>query len=186
LQAIKQFCRWMVKDRRAIELPLAHLEPLNVQTDRRHNRRELTEEELPRLLKAMLKSSRIFRRLTGPDRYHLYATACATGFRASALASLTPESFDLDAWPATVTLATRKNKSRKLKVQPLPPEVADLLRNYLRDKPAGQPVWRGSWVSDHCGAEILRIDLEALGIPYVIDGPDGRSTPTSTRCAIPT
>jgi integrase len=173
LQAIKQFCRWMVKDRRAIELPLAHLEPLNVQTDRRHDRRELTEKELQRLLKATLSSSKVFRRLTGRDRYHLYATACATGFRASALASLTPESFDLDADPPTVTLATCKNKSRKLKVQPLPPDVADLLRDYLRDMPAGQSVWRGSWASDHCGAEMLRIDLEAADIPYVVDGPDG-------------
>jgi integrase len=173
LQAIKQFCRWMVKDRRASELPLAHLEPLNVQTDRRHDRRELTEEELPRLLHATRASTRVCRRLTGWDRYHLYATACGTGFRASGLASLTPESFDLDADPPTVTLATCKNKSRKLKVQPLPPDVADLLRDYLRDKPAGQPVWPGKWAKDHCGADMMRMDLEAAGIPYVVDGPDG-------------
>ena len=83
LQAVKQFCRWMVKDRRASELPLAHLEPLNVQTDRRHDRRELTEEELPRLLAATRTSDRVCRGLTGRDRYHLYATACGTGFRAS-------------------------------------------------------------------------------------------------------
>jgi hypothetical protein len=114
LQAVKQFCRWMVKDRRASELPLAHLEPLNVQTDRRHDRRELTEEELPRLLEAARACNRVCRELTGRDRYHLYATACGTGFRASALASLTPESFDLDSDPPTVTLATRKDKSRKL------------------------------------------------------------------------
>jgi hypothetical protein len=82
LQAVKQFCRWMVKDRRASELPLSHLEPLNVQTDRRHDRRELTEVELPRLLKATRASQRVCRGLSGRDRYHLYATACGTGFRA--------------------------------------------------------------------------------------------------------
>src|SRR5262249_2372211 len=107
LQAIKQFCRWMVKDRRASELPLAHLDGLNVKTDRRHDRRELTEDELPRLLKATRANIRVCRGLTGWDRYHLYATACGSGFRASALGSLTPESFDLDADPPTITLATQ-------------------------------------------------------------------------------
>src|SRR5262249_2990128 len=50
------------------------------------------------------------------------------GFRASGLASLTPESFDLEAEPPTVTLAARSNKNRKLKVQPTPPDLVELLR----------------------------------------------------------
>jgi hypothetical protein len=40
----------------------------------------------------------------------------------------------------TVTLAARRNKSRKLKVQPLPPDIAALFRDYLWDKPTEQPV----------------------------------------------
>ncbi len=52
LQAIKQFCRWAVKDRRATESPVAHLSGLNVRTDRRHDRRAFTVEELCRLLEA--------------------------------------------------------------------------------------------------------------------------------------
>jgi hypothetical protein len=50
----------------------------------------------------------------------LYAVACGTGFRAGGLASLTPESFDLDAEAPTVTLAARSNKRGTGKVQPLP------------------------------------------------------------------
>src|SRR5262249_623905 len=138
-----------------------------------HDRRELTEEELPRLLSAALASKRACCGLTGRDRYHLYATACGTGFRASALASLTPESFDLDADLPTVTLATCKNKSRRLKVQPLPPDLVELLRDYLRGKPADQPLWPAKWPKDPSGAEMMRMDLEAVGIPYVVDGPDG-------------
>src|SRR4029450_585212 len=38
---------------------------------------------------------------------------------------------------------------------------------------AGQPVWGGPWASARRGAEMLRIDLEAAGIPYVVEGPDG-------------
>jgi integrase/recombinase XerC len=173
LQAIKQFCRWMVKDRRMGESPLAHLQGGNVKTDRRHDRRELEADELRCLLAAARDSERSFCGLSGRDRYHLYATACGTGFRASALASLTPESFDLSATFPTVTLAARQNKSRKLKVQPLPPDLADLLRDYLRDRPAGQPVWGGTWASDRRGAEMLRGDLETASIPYAVEGPDG-------------
>jgi integrase/recombinase XerC len=169
----KAFFRWMVKDRRAAENPLAHLEAGNNQVDRRHDRRELTEDELRRLLSAARDSEPSFRGLSGGDRYNLYATACGTGFRASALASLTPESFDLDAETPTATLSARRNKSRVLKVQPLPPDVADLLRTYLDGKPARLPLWGGTWARDGKGAEMLRIDLDAAGIPYVVEGPDG-------------
>ena len=72
-----------------------------------------------------------------------------------------------------VTLPARHAKNRKTKVQPLPPDVAELLRDYLRDKPPGRPVWGGTWARDGKGAEMLRADLEAAGIPYVVEGPDG-------------
>ncbi len=58
-------------------------------------------------------------------------------------------------------------------MQPLPSDVAELLRDYLADKPAGQPVWGGTWAKDYKGAEMLRADLEAAGIPYSVEGPDG-------------
>jgi integrase len=173
LHAVKQFCRWLVKDRRMGDNPLAHLQGANVKMDRRHDRRELTEDELRSLLSATRSSGHSFRGLGGLDRFALYATACGTGFRASALASLTPESFDLSGEVPTVTLAAQHNKSRKLKVQPLPPDVADLLREYLKGRPAGVPVWGGAWASDGKGAEMLRGDLAAAGIPYAVEGPDG-------------
>jgi excisionase family DNA binding protein len=173
LSALKSFGRWLVKDRRAADNPFAHLEGGNARVDRRHDRRELEVEELRRVLAATRDSTRPFRGLTGADRYHLYAAACATGFRASALASLAPESFDLGADPPAVTLAARHAKNRRTKVQPIPPDVAELLRNYLRGKPAGLPVWGGTWARNRKGAEMLRIDLEAAGIPYAVEGPDG-------------
>jgi WD40 repeat protein len=173
LAHLKAFCRWLVKDRRMTDNPLAYVSGGNALVDRRHDRRELTADELRRLLAAARGSARPFRGLSGPDRYALYAAACGTGFRASGLGSLTPESFDLDADPPTATLAARRNKSRVLKVQPLPADVADLLRDYLRGKPAGQPVWGGTWARQGRGAEMLRLDLEAAGIPYEVPGPDG-------------
>jgi integrase len=173
LRAVQSFCRWLVKDRRAGDNPLAHLETSNADVDRRHDRRELTADELRQLLRVTRESDRSFRSLTGRDRYVLYAVACATGFRAAALASLTPESFALDADMPTVTLAARRNKSRRVKEQPLPPDIAELLREYLGDKPTGLPVWGGTWAKDRKGAEMLRLDLELADIPYSIEGPDG-------------
>ncbi len=81
--------------------------------------------ELTRLLEAARKSRKAIRKLTGRDRHFLYLTACATGFRASELASLTPESFDLDGDTPTVTVEAACTKNRKLAVQPLPRDVAD-------------------------------------------------------------
>jgi hypothetical protein len=58
-------------------------------------------------------------------------------------------------------------------VQPLPPDVAELLRGYLDGKAAGQPVWPGAWSAEGRAVDMLRGDLQATGIPYVVEGPDG-------------
>ena len=58
-------------------------------------------------------------------------------------------------------------------MQPLPVDVAAALRDYLNGKPENLPVWGGTWARDHRGAEMLRIDLDAAGIPYATEGPDG-------------
>lgn len=122
LSALKQFARWLVKDRRSIDNPLAHLEGGNVKLDRRHDRRELSADELTRLLTAARESTRCFKQLTGEDRYFLYATAAGTGFRASELASLIPESFNLDdsprssPWPRRTRRTARPRPSRSLRI----------------------------------------------------------------------
>ena len=173
LSALKSFGRWMVKDDRMTANPFDRLEAGNARVDRRHDRRELEVGELRCVLAAARASARTSFGLAGTDRYHLYATACGTGFRASALASLTPESFDLASGAATVTLSARSNKSRKTKVQPISPDLAEMLKGYLAGKAAGKPVWGGTWARDRRGAEMLKGDLADAGIPYAVEGPDG-------------
>ncbi len=171
VRAVRGFFRWLVKANRLGSNPLESLTLLNTALDVRHARRELTAEELQTLLGGTRASANAFRGLTGEDRYHLYLLAAGTGFRANALANLTPADFD---WTeATVTLAARFNKSRKTKVQPIPLDVADAIRDYLTGKPANALVWGGTWSSGCTGAEMLRRDLEAAGIAYAVDGPDG-------------
>lgn len=99
-------------------------------------------------------------------------TAVTTGFRADELASLRPSAFTLGDAVATIALAAEHAKNGRAVVQPVPPEVAALLRDYLTGHPADAPVWPGGWVND--AAAMLRIDLEAAGIPYRIEAADGR------------
>ena len=171
VRAVRGFFRWLVKAKRIGANPLESLSLVNATVDVRHARRELTADELGRLFVAARDNTRTFRGLTGQDRFMLYLVAAGTGFRANALANLTPADFDLNA--QTVTMAARFNKSRRLKVQPLPADVAAALRPYIDGKPAGAPIWGGRWAKDHRGAEMLRIDLGAAGIAYATEGPDG-------------
>ncbi len=171
LEAVKQFSLWLVQDRRMADNPLAHLSGGNVKLDRRHDRRALLLSELREILSAARQSGRQFRGLTGTDRSILYSVACVSGFRASEMASLCPNAFDLDSLPPTVTLPAREAKNDRTAIQPLPLDVVEALRSYLAGRPASEPIWPGTWPED--AAEMLRMDLEAAGIAYVIEGPDG-------------
>ena len=172
IRAVRGFFRWLVKMKRIGSDPLDSLTLVNAAVDVRHARRELTADELRRLLTGTRASGSTFRGLTGEDRFFLYLVAAGTGFRANALANLTPADFDLNDAP-TVTLAARFAKNRKTKVQPLSADVAAALHDYLAGKPANALIWSGTWASGCSGAEMLRRDLEAAGIAYAVEGPDG-------------
>jgi integrase len=172
LGAIKQFVRWLVRDRRTPESPLCHLSIANAQSDLRRDRRPLSETDLRALIEAARTSTRDFRGLTGIDRAMLYVMACATGFRKGELAYLTPEAFALDSDPPCVLLGASQTKNKKAVQQPLPEGVVDILAQYLAAKPIGLPVWPGTW--HERAAAMLRMDLEVSGIPYAVEGPDGQ------------
>ena len=124
-----------------------------------------------RLLEAARASNQAFRGLKGVDRHVLYLAAMTTGFRASELASLTPAAFNLDGEPPTVTLAAENAKNGRTAIQPLAPEAAAAPEGYLAGKPSGVVVWPGTWAEK--AADMIRVDLDACGIPYAVEGPDG-------------
>jgi len=157
LRNTKQFTRWLKRDGRVASDPLADIESAgNPETDRKRVRRALADEELARLVRAA-EVGPVVRKVPGVDRAMLYRTAIGTGFRASELKSLTPESFDLQAEPPTVTVDAAYSKHRQTDVQPIRPELAEVLKPWLADKPAGEPVFcvKGKLVN------ILRPDLAA-------------------------
>ena len=167
--ACRAFCRWMVRDRRAASDPLAGLRGKSVEADRMR-RRPLRRAELARLLSAAATSTTTFRDLDGPTRAVLYRVAAGTGLRASELASLTPASFDLGPTPA-VSLRAAAAKNGKAAVLPLSAELAGLLREFLATRPANAAVWPGHWPED--AAEMVRADLAAAGVPFVVEWHDG-------------
>ena len=88
---------------------------------------------------------------------------------------MTPESFDLDADPPTATVARAYVKNRrtvkKTVRQPLPLAVAEALRPFLKEQARGRSGLAGQLVDE--GANMLKEDLAAAGVPYVVEGPDG-------------
>ncbi|MHC4109433.1 MAG: tyrosine-type recombinase/integrase [Planctomycetota bacterium] len=165
LQAIKQFCRWLVADRRMPDNPLAYLSGLNVKTDRRHDRRALSVQELIRLIKTTAEG-KAHHKMTGRERALLYKLAASTGLRANEVASLKWQSFVLESPTPTVTVLAAFSKHRREDVLPLRADVAAQFKLWLTDRnePSEAEVFPN--FNERKGADMLKVDLEAAGIPY--------------------
>ncbi|MFO8013709.1 MAG: site-specific integrase [Phycisphaerae bacterium] len=123
--------------------------------------RRLTDEELARLIQTAEEGDDVLG-MPGPERAMLYRLAVGTGFRAGELRSLTPESFDLDAEPPTVTVEAGYSKHRREDVQPIRQDLADVLRPWLEGKERGEPVFKMPSKT----AKMMREDLAEAGIEY--------------------
>ncbi|QEH34270.1 site-specific tyrosine recombinase XerC [Aquisphaera giovannonii] len=159
--AISGFAKWCHDTHRLREHPLRGVERFNAEEDRRHDRRTISLEELHRLIQAA-ELGRRHNRMTGPMRAICYRLAVATGLRFSEIGSITPGSFDWHAQTVTVTAGYTKNGEAA--TLPLPRDLAHDLAAYVASLPPGEPIFpfprRGR------GAEMLRVDLAAAGIPY--------------------
>ncbi len=160
-RALRNFCRWLVRDRRVAENPIVGMSAMKItEQDKKHRRRPLTDEELIAVIKTATLSSVAFRGLRGQDRAMLYIVASNTGLRASELASLTPESFDLESGMPTVHCLGAYTKNGQEAVLPLNAGVSGMLEGWLIDKPIGECVWPGTW-ANHTSAKMFRVDLNA-------------------------
>lgn len=170
LTATRSFCRWLLSRKRMHEDPTVGLSKLNEDEDPRRERRPLSDEEAQKLIDAAFHSIREFKHLTGKDRAVMYTLAQRTGLRRKELRSLTPASFDLESNPPTVQVEAANSKRRKRDLLPLPPVVAETMRQYFAGRPRQEKVWPGSWWQR--SAEMLRQDLIEAGIPP--EDADGR------------
>lgn len=167
LSYLKQFCNWLVEGDRLARNPVTGLRPVPVDADRRHDRRAPNTEEVARLY-AYLEGpdAAVIRGMTGHQRGLAYKVGLATGFRAGEIRSLTPESFDLEK--GEVVCRAAYDKRRRMVTQKLPPWLAAELREWFA---GGGGCWQG-FPHYHPG-QVLKADLEAAGVPYVTEGPEG-------------
>lgn len=165
LGAIKQFCKWMVEDRRAAESPIAHLKKIEigkVKSEQRRNRRVLEIEQFRCLLSVTMDQPARYG-MTGPQRAMAYRVAAETGLRANEMRGLTVSSFDLEH--CSVTVQGNQAKNRKTATLPIRSDTAAALEPFVRGKlphvqlfPLPDPA-----------ADMLKEDLKAAQIPYEDD-----------------
>jgi integrase len=156
LQAAKQFCRWMVREGRATQNPLEHQRAMNVATDRRHDRRALSIDELRRLLAVTFAGSERFG-LTGRERSLVYRLSAEPGLRASELRSLTRASFTFGRKLASVTVEAGNSKRRRRDELPMRADTAALVRDHVAHKSPNAQAFNLT-TSDET-ANMLRADL---------------------------
>jgi len=162
--ALYAFGQWLVQEARAHDNPIARVERRKSSKDVRRRRRALTADERRRLVAAAEASADVVGGLDGPARALTYRLALTCGLRWGELGKLTAAAFDLDARPPTVTLEGAYTKNGQSATLPLRPEVAALVAPRLAGKAPGDLLFPGRWQKR--GAEMLRHDLAAAGIPY--------------------
>ncbi|MBW8015074.1 MAG: site-specific integrase [Planctomycetes bacterium] len=158
LKAVKQFAKWMIKERRATENPLEHLTCVT-QTEKRRQRRALSIQEQIKLLE-IAENGRKHHNLTGHERYLVYKLALQTGLRANEIRNLTASSFDFNNRTVTVTGAYTKNK--KLAVLDLKRDTTLELKSFLSHKMPGVKVF----AVPNQPAKMIKSDLKEAGIEY--------------------
>lgn len=151
---------WLVKANRVLHSPFRGVEKTNAETDRRHIRRALTSDEVEFLLEQVEKLA-TRATMSGPERAMLYRVAVSTGLRARELSTLTPTSFSLTTSPPFLTLEARASKSRRKTEQPIPRALASILIDFLRHRPATEPIWAAANPARNKMGICLRADCAA-------------------------
>jgi len=167
LKSIKQFCKWMVADRRAVDSPIEHLRGQNVNTDRRHDRRALEPDEIRRLLEATQAGPERFG-MSGHERALLYRFTAETGLRRNEIRSLKVNSFDFEK--LTVTVKAAYSKHRREDVLPLRADTAAELQEFFKGKLPTVRAFVGTYrqLTDKT-SDMIKADLRDAGIAYIDD-----------------
>ena len=179
LRAIKNFVRWMVRNKRMVSNPIEGLSMLNVRTDRRHDRRPLDNDEFALLLRAAETGPPAVG-LLGRDRAMLYLLAAWTGFRRGELGSLSLRSFNLDSPTPIVTVEASYSKHRRRDTQILHPEIASRLVQWLeKRKPKTDdeilfPVSKKTCGTDRKTSDMIKFDLAAARRFWIDETDDER------------
>ena len=180
--AWRAFGSWCVRAGRLSANPMASVGTRNSDADRRRVRRDVTPDELARIIDAATRTPAVVirkslrnakgelrttkARLLCPERAWAYRIAAGTGFRAGEVASLTPESFDLDADTPSVTVEAGYSKRRRRDVQPIRPDLAAMLRPWLATKAPGEQL---NLLPDGRAGQVLAADMDAARAAWIAE-----------------
>jgi len=155
--ALVGFGRWMVREGRAGENPMVGLRKLNPRTDKRHERRALTLDELRWLLDVTRQGPERIG-MSGAERVLLYRVAAETGLRSNELRSLTRANFALGDKPS-VSVRAGYSKRRREDVLPLRADTAADLGDFFGCKLPGANAFNMPKESGDVVDKLLRPDL---------------------------
>ena len=178
VQAAGQFCRWMVRERRATRNPVAHIAKLNVKADRRYERRAFAVDELRMLIATAEHGPERFGML-GAERALLYHLAVETGLRVGELRSLKRSSFELFANQPIVRVAAAYSKQRDDNVIPLRRTLAGRMLAYLDTKHPNAPAF--AVPPSYDTAAMLRADLADARATWLEDATDAKERKRRTE-----
>jgi len=185
--ALRQFGRWLVRERRLPFDPFVGLRPLNEAADRRHVRRSPTAEEVARIVEAArrrpledaTKPRRIRGKVAVPKlspaeegrlralgdfRALVYATGYGTGLRRGELSRVRKcDLLDLDGARPEVRVPAASAKSRRDQAVPLRADLAAALAEHVKDL---EPTALVFPAEDFPTIKTFKKDLKAAGIVY--------------------
>ena len=139
LRSLKTFAGWLEADGRIRHNDLRAIKGFNDSTDRRRVRRDLSDDELARIITAA-RGGPVSFGMAGVDRAIAYMLAAGTGFRRGELASLTKTSFALSGDAPTVTIRAAYSKHRRRDEQPIDPALAATMAAWLEGREDGGAV----------------------------------------------
>lgn len=162
IRAMKSFCAWLKREKRATQNPVRYMKLLNQKADVRHHRRAMCIDELAQLLLFVERCGIKHHGLSGEARALLYHTAAHTGLRWSECRSIMRIDIDLEAEPPTVFLHAEYAKNRKDACLPLSDDLCARLKQYFTAHPVlpEARVFHGMWKDK--GYEMLKKDVDLL------------------------
>jgi integrase len=167
IQAFDSFMNWCVLTKRLLVNPILGMERLNVETDVRHKRRALKNDEVLQLISSARQSGVSIQCFDGEQRARIYIISYMTGLRRNEIASLTRRSFALDQAVPILTVEAKASKHKKKDTLPVHPELVGFIREWFSKFKPGQFLFpklakRRTWL-------MVKKDLERVGIPYEND-----------------
>lgn len=166
--AAKDFCKWMVRSKRAVANPLTDLQPPSQYANPTVERVPLSVDQFQKLMAYLDTFERYphqFARWIASDRKLLYWTAVKTAFRQNELRSLRVRNILFDTKPVLITIKAGDAKNRTKGAVAIPDDLADELRKYVEGRDDFDPLFPFP-STNHGICDMFRRDLTGAEIKW--------------------